>query len=63
MTRAARVVAAVVAAVLAGLRLPGKHMSPVMLRRIENLEFVFIMAIPVVAFWVIGVYAAFRNLR
>lgn len=57
------VVAAVVAAVLAGLRLPGKHMSPVMLRRIENLEFVFIMAIPVVAFWVIGVYAAFRNLR
>jgi type VII secretion integral membrane protein EccD len=57
------VVAAVVAAVLAGLRLPGRRLSPVMLRRIENLEFMFIMAIPVVAFWVIGVYAAFRNLR
>lgn len=57
------VVAALLAAVMAGLRLPGKRMSPIMLRRIENLEFVFIMAIPVVAFWVIGVYAAFRNLR
>lgn len=55
------VAAIVVAAVLAGLLLPGKKLSPITLRRIEQLEFLLILAIAPLAFWVVGAYSALRN--
>jgi type VII secretion integral membrane protein EccD len=56
------VIAASVAATLAGLMLPARKLSPITLRRIEQLEFVLIVAIFPLAFWVIGAYVALRNL-
>ncbi|MGV0743856.1 type VII secretion integral membrane protein EccD [Mycolicibacterium sp. XJ870] len=57
----AAVAAAGVLAVLAGLLLPGAKMSPITLRRIEQLEFVAILAVAPLAFWIVGAYAALRN--
>lgn len=51
-----------VAAALVGLVVPGLKLSPITLRRIEQLEFLVILSIPPLAGWVMGVYAALRNL-
>jgi type VII secretion integral membrane protein EccD len=51
-----------IVAALAGKLLPGVKMSPITLRRIENLEFLFSLAIAPLAFWIVGAYAFFRNL-
>ena len=56
------VVAAAVAATAAGLLLPGTKLSPILLRRIEQIEFLLILAIAPLAFWVLGAYSYFRNL-
>ena len=57
------VLAVVIAASAAGLLLPGTKMSPITLRRIEQLEFLLILSIAPLAFWVIGAYSALRNLN
>jgi type VII secretion integral membrane protein EccD len=57
------VLAAIIAAAAAGLLLPGTKMSPILLRRIEQLEFLLILSIAPLAFWVIGAYSALRNLH
>ena len=49
-------------AALAGMALPGAKMSPITLRRIENLEFVANFAVAMVAFWIVGAFVFFRNL-
>lgn len=49
-------------AALAGMALPGAKMSPITLRRIENLEFVANFAVAMLAFWIVGAFAFFRNL-
>ncbi|MDA0252843.1 MAG: type VII secretion integral membrane protein EccD [Actinomycetota bacterium] len=55
------VLAVVIAAAAAGLLLPGTKMSPITLRRIEQLEFLLILSIAPLAFWVTGAYSALRN--
>ncbi|MHC9295450.1 type VII secretion integral membrane protein EccD [Mycobacterium sp. LTG2003] len=55
------VAASGVLALLAGLLLPRAKMSPITLRRIEQLEFVAILAVAPLAFWIVGAYAALRN--
>lgn len=57
------VLVVVIAASAAGLLLPGTKMSPITLRRIEQLEFLLILSIAPLAFWVIGAYSALRNLN
>lgn len=57
------VLVAAVGATLAGLLLPGRKLSPIVLRRIEQLEFLLILAIAPLAFWVLGAYSYFRNLN
>lgn len=57
------VLAVVIAAAAAGLLLPGIKMSPITLRRIEQLEFLLILSIAPLVFWVIGAYSALRNLH
>ncbi len=57
------VLAVVIAATVAGLLLPGTKMSPITLRRIEQLEFLLILSIAPLAIWVIGAYSALRNLN
>lgn len=52
-----------VAATLAAMLVPGIKMSPITLRRIEQLEFFLILGVAPLAFWIIGAYAALRNFR
>ncbi|MBY6388911.1 type VII secretion integral membrane protein EccD [Rhodococcus erythropolis] len=56
------VVAVAILAALAAMLLPGRKMSPITLRRIEYLEFVTNMAVAMLAFWIVGAFAFFRNL-
>jgi hypothetical protein len=42
--------------------LPDAKMSPITLRRIEQLEFLFILAVAPLGFWIIGAFAFFRTL-
>jgi type VII secretion integral membrane protein EccD len=58
----AAVMAATVAACAAGLLLPGRKLSPIVLRRIEQLESALIVALVPLAFWVSGAFSALRNL-
>jgi type VII secretion integral membrane protein EccD len=58
----AGVVAVTVLAALAGTMLPDAKMSPITLRRIEQLEFLFILAVAPLGFWIIGAFAFFRTL-
>ncbi len=51
-----------VLAALAGMMLPGRIKSPIPLRRIEYLEFLANMAVAMLAFWIVGAFAFFRNL-
>ncbi|MFE7801072.1 type VII secretion integral membrane protein EccD [Nocardia sp. NPDC057440] len=45
---------------VAALKLPGKRLSPVTRRVIDLVEYLLILVIPVIAFWIMGVYTAMR---
>ncbi|WP_328404149.1 type VII secretion integral membrane protein EccD [Nocardia sp. NBC_00403] len=45
---------------IAALKLPGKRLSPVTRRVIDLIEYLLILVIPVIAFWIMGVYTAMR---
>ncbi|MBF6175636.1 type VII secretion integral membrane protein EccD [Nocardia blacklockiae] len=55
-------IAAAVAACVAALQLPGKRLSPVTRRMIDLVEFALILVIPVLAFWIMGIYTAMRGI-
>lgn len=57
------VILVLLGAAVAGLLLPGKKLSPITLRRIEQVEFLLILSIAPLALWVIGAYSALRNLN
>ncbi|MCX4092200.1 type VII secretion integral membrane protein EccD [Nocardia sp. alder85J] len=65
-TPLARLLVALVVAALAGLgcvaamSLPGRRLSPVTRRAIDLLEYALILVVPVLAFWIMGVYTAMR---
>ncbi|MEU6831325.1 type VII secretion integral membrane protein EccD [Nocardia beijingensis] len=56
------VASAACAACLAALRLPGKRLSPVTRRVIDLVEYALILVVPVIAFWIMGVYTAMRGI-
>ncbi|WP_327147996.1 type VII secretion integral membrane protein EccD [Nocardia sp. NBC_01329] len=56
------VVAAACGACVAALRLPGKRLTPVTRRVIDLIEYLLILVVPVIAFWIMGVYTAMRGL-
>ncbi|WP_063053646.1 type VII secretion integral membrane protein EccD [Nocardia arthritidis] len=49
-------------ACVAALRLPGKRLSPVTRRVIDLVEYALILVVPVIAFWIMGVYTAMRGI-
>ncbi len=55
-------VLAIVAAVgcVAAVRLPGKRLSPVTRRVTDLIEYAFILVVPIIALWIMGVYTAMR---
>lgn len=50
-----------VLAVLSGMLLVGAKLSPITLRRVEQLEFMCILSLAPLAFWIVGAYSAVRN--
>ncbi|MGO4617660.1 type VII secretion integral membrane protein EccD [Nocardia sp. 2YAB30] len=50
------------AACVAAIRLPGKRLSPVTRRVIDLVEYALILVVPVIAFWIMGVYTAMRGI-
>ncbi|MFB7720148.1 type VII secretion integral membrane protein EccD [Nocardia sp. NPDC056100] len=57
------VIAALAAAgAVSGARLPGVRLSPVVRRTIDLIEYAFILAVPVLACWIMGIYTAMRGL-
>ncbi|WP_330179419.1 type VII secretion integral membrane protein EccD [Nocardia sp. NBC_01503] len=67
-TAPARLVVVLVIAALAtagavsGARLPAVRLSPVVRRIIDLIEYTFILAVPVLACWIMGIYTAMRGL-
>ncbi len=57
---AAVLVVAAVGACVASLRLPGRRLSPVTRRVIDLVEYALILTVPLLAFWIMGVYTAMR---
>ncbi|WP_330232496.1 type VII secretion integral membrane protein EccD [Nocardia sp. NBC_00508] len=53
---------AAIAACVAAIRLPGKRLSPVTRRVIDLMEYALILVVPVIAFWIMGVYTAMRGI-
>lgn len=53
-------VVAAIAACVASLRLPGRRLSPVTRRVIDLVEYALILMVPLLAFWIMGVYTAMR---
>ncbi|NKY54035.1 type VII secretion integral membrane protein EccD [Nocardia vermiculata] len=51
---------AAAAGCVAALRLPGKRLSPVTRRVIDLVEYALILVVPVVTFWIMGIYTAMR---
>ncbi|MCU1645973.1 MAG: eccD [Nocardia sp.] len=47
---------------MAALRLPDRRLSPVSRRVIDLLEYALILVVPVLAFWIMGVYTAAREI-
>ncbi|MFF3569912.1 type VII secretion integral membrane protein EccD [Nocardia jiangxiensis] len=45
---------------LAAMKLPDKRLSPVTRRVVDLIEYTFILIIPIIAFWIMGVYTAMR---
>ncbi|MBF6224117.1 type VII secretion integral membrane protein EccD [Nocardia abscessus] len=56
------VASAACAACVAALQLPGKRLSPVTRRVIDLVEYALILVVPVIAFWIMGVYTAMRGI-
>ncbi|MGY1896734.1 type VII secretion integral membrane protein EccD [Nocardia gipuzkoensis] len=56
------VAVAACAACVAALQLPGKRLSPVTRRVIDLVEYALILMVPVIAFWIMGVYTAMRGI-
>ncbi|MQY23852.1 type VII secretion integral membrane protein EccD [Nocardia macrotermitis] len=54
------VVAASCAGCVAALKLPSKRLSPVTRRVIDLIEYALVLLVPVIAFWIMGVYTAMR---
>ncbi|MEU2043252.1 type VII secretion integral membrane protein EccD [Nocardia niwae] len=50
------------AACAASFRLPGKRLSPVTRRVIDLVEYALILVVPVIAFWIMGIYTAMRGI-
>jgi len=46
----------------AALRLPGKRLTPVTRRIIDLIEYGLILVVPVIAFWIMGIYTAMRGI-
>lgn len=46
----------------AALQLPGRRLSPVTRRVVDLLEYALILVVPVLAFWIMGVYTAAREI-
>lgn len=49
-------------ALAAALRLPGKRLTPVTRRITDLIEYALILVVPVIAFWIMGVYTAMRGI-
>ncbi|WP_433525841.1 type VII secretion integral membrane protein EccD [Nocardia pseudovaccinii] len=49
-----------VAGCFAAIRLPGRRLSPVTRRIIDLVEYALILIVPVIAFWIMGIYTAMR---
>lgn len=49
-------------ACVAALRLPGKRLTPVTRRVIDLIEYALILVVPVLAFWIMGIYTAMRGI-
>lgn len=47
-------------ACVAALRLPGTRLTPVTRRMIDLFEYLLILVVPILAFWIMGVYTAMR---
>lgn len=47
---------------LSAVRLPGVRLSPVSRRIIDLIEYAFIVVVPILAFWIMGIYTAMRQL-
>ncbi|WP_280453736.1 type VII secretion integral membrane protein EccD [Nocardia brasiliensis] len=62
----ARLVVVLIVAVAAGVgcaaavKLPGTRLSPVTRRVIDLVEYAFILVVPIIALWIMGVYTAMR---
>lgn len=56
------VAVAAAAACVAALRLPGVRLSPVTRRVIDLVEYALILVVPVLAFWIMGIYTAMRGI-
>lgn len=56
------VAAAMVAGCVAAAQLPGKRLSPVTRRIIDVVEYALILVVPVLAFWIMGIYTAARRI-
>ncbi|MFE3261026.1 type VII secretion integral membrane protein EccD [Nocardia sp. NPDC059091] len=54
--------AVAVAGCFAGTRLPGVRLSPVVRRIIDLIEYALILAVPVLACWIMGIYTAVRGI-
>lgn len=50
------------AAAIAATKLPGRRLSPVTRRVIDLIEYTLIVAVPVLAFWIMGLYTAMRRI-
>ncbi|NEW51113.1 type VII secretion integral membrane protein EccD [Nocardia cyriacigeorgica] len=60
------VVAVIAVAAMAGcvaaVRLPGKRLSPPTRRVIDLIEYAHILVVPIIAFWIMGIYTAMRGI-
>ncbi len=56
------VAAATVAGCVAAAQLPGRRLSPVARRVIDLVEYALILVVPVLTFWIMGVYTAARRI-
>lgn len=47
---------------VAALRLPGVRLSPVTRRAIDLIEYAFLIVVPIIALWIMGIYTAMRRI-
>ncbi len=47
---------------VAALRLPGVRLSPVTRRAIDLVEYAFLIVVPIIALWIMGIYTAMRRI-